>query len=283
MNWGRAKTILIVMFMIVNLFLLLVLMRTRANVSHIAKETIEQTVAFATKSGIEISAEQIPRKRISNQSILLHNFFAQPEEGAKKMLGDDARVTETDPDNYHFVYESSKGRLSVSGLGFVYTKNQETVLENREPLDQKEVIRQVYHSLYRMGIPAENVELINPGEDNGLYTFVAVPRYQGDKIFGVSMFIWTDGKDILRMSGSWFYGVEEEAQAGTLLDITAVVAGMNFQENKTPMTVKSVGSAYYIADEYINSREISAIPVYTITDAQDTIHIFDARDGSVIA
>ncbi|MBQ9914984.1 MAG: hypothetical protein IJO50_02450, partial [Clostridia bacterium] len=86
-----------------------------------------------------------------------------------------------------------------------------------------------------------------------------------------------------RMSGNWFYGVEEEAQEDTLLDITAVIAGMKYQENKTPMTVKSVGNAYYIADEYVNSREISAVPVYTVTDDTDTIHIFDARDGSVIA
>ena len=283
MNWGRAKTILIVLFLIVDLFLFVVLMRTKASVSHIAKETVEQTVAFALENGIQISAEQIPQKRINNQSILLHNFFAQPEKGAKKMLGEDARVTETDPANYHFVYESPKGTVSVSSLGFYYTKTQEASSEGNEKADQREIIRQVYHALYRMGIPAESVELISPGEENGLYTFEAIPRYEGEKIFGVSMHIVTDGKDIIRMSGNWFSGVEEEPQEGTLLDITAVVAGLSFQEGKKPMTVQSVGSAYYVADEYVNSREISAVPVYTIQDDKDNIHIFDARDGSVIA
>ena len=120
MNWGRAKTILIVMFLITDIFLLVVLMRTRIETYQIPQKTIAETVDILSANHIDIKKEQIPSKRVENQNIIMENFCQNPQEAATKILGQEAELVDSTPEQYVYRFESSRGDLQIQGNGFCF-------------------------------------------------------------------------------------------------------------------------------------------------------------------
>ena len=83
MNWGRAKTILIIMFLATDIFLLVILMRTNIETLKIPQKTIQETVKIMSENRVSIKPEQIPAKRVKNQNMIMRNFFYEPTAAKK--------------------------------------------------------------------------------------------------------------------------------------------------------------------------------------------------------
>ena len=62
MNWSRAKTILIILFLCTNVFLLTALALSSVNKSVVSEEIISSTVDILERNGVKISAGIIPEK-----------------------------------------------------------------------------------------------------------------------------------------------------------------------------------------------------------------------------
>ncbi len=281
MNWGRAKTILIFMFFITDLFLFVILVQTKTSVSQISAETIGQTVSILNNNGITVSPKMIPDKRIQNQNILMENFFADPQKAAEKLLGENVKPSNETTEAYPFVYENELGSLTVDREGFLYlNKKIPTPYTEVKKMDQ--ISAQVIEGLARKGITKNTFVIVETKSHDGFYTCCVVPVYDKKQISGVSMDITVDKEDIIKMTGNWFFGTNVAKDEGSLLDVTAVLAEMIYRPEKEPLTISNISSGYYVADAYLSSREISAVPIYIIEADNGTVYTYDARVGGRI-
>lgn len=284
MNWGRAKTILIVMFLITDIFLLVVLMRTRIETYQIPQKTIAETVEILSANHIDIKKEQIPSKRVENQNIIMENFCQNPQEAAKKILGQEAELVDSAPEQYVYRFESSRGDLQIHGNGFRFQNNKVPVKGSAGGnVSDEEISSAVVGMLTRHGFLKDTVFIYNIWNDEGIYRCDAMPVYNGAKVHGISMHLTADGEDILTMEGHWFEPVEiGHNKQEMLLDVTAVLTNMALSGIENRIEILDVSHGFYASNDFLNSREFAAVPIYVITDSSGNTYMFDARVGTKV-
>ncbi len=283
-NWGRAKTILIVLFLLADLFLFVVLLQTKQNVQRISHQTISELVTVLNERGIQVQAEQIPVRRMQNQSVIMRNFVVDPMETAALILGSDVVTVESNPEQHLYHFESPSGKLFIQNNGFLFESRKESEpYQSGKIPGEESVISHITTLLHRKGIKRGTAEVISLTQENGVFSCVLRPVFSKYSIYGVNMQLQFDSQDIIRMEGHWFVGQEaEKADQNALLDITTILAGLLFDENQAPLEITEIRQGYYAADAFLNSREIAAVPVYTITDSVGNQRLFDGRTGTVI-
>ncbi|MBQ2696822.1 MAG: hypothetical protein IJF61_05925 [Clostridia bacterium] len=284
MNWGRAKTILIVMFLVTDVFLLFVLMQTKFSASKIPEKTIRETVQFLGKKQIQVQPDQISKKRIKSENIFMVNFFKEPESAAKKILGEDVITVLQNPADYEYQFESPRGKLHLHDQGFSYVSSKEAVPYNIDSLPGAEAATSfITDALQGLGFDKATVSIVNLYEQDGFYHLTAVPVCGGVNIYGINMHIVADSEGIVTLEGHWFIaGEEAKGEEETLLDITTVLTELALKHTGEPMVISEIGTAYYASDDFLGSLEITAVPIYVIKDEAGGVHLFDARVGSAI-
>jgi len=284
MNWGRAKTILIIMFLVTDVVLLFVLMQTKLRASRIPEKTIQETVQILTSRQIQIKPEQISDKRMTSKNMLMTNFFKEPEVVAKKLLGQGAVTVFENPGHYEYQFESSQGTLHLRGEGISYVSKKEVVPYGAEGLPGGETISaMVLEALQKFGFEKATVSLENIYEQDGLYHVTVVPIHNGEKIYGINMHITADSEAIVTLEGHWFIaGEETENKEETLIDITTVLTELALRHEGDSMVISEIITAYYVPYEFLGSFEITAVPIYVIQDEAGGVHLFDAHTGEAI-
>ena len=284
MNWGRAKTILIIMFLITDIVLLFVLMQTKIRTLQIPEKTIRETVQILSARQIQIQPEKISKKRIHGTNMFMINFFKEPEAAAKKVLGQDAITILQNPTHYEYHFESQRGYLHLHDQGFSFANKKEPAPYSPEALPGAEPVTAfIVEALNGLGFDKTTLSVVDVYEKDGFYHATAVPVCGGVEIYGIQMYIMSDSEDIVTLEGHWFIaGEEAENEGETLLDITTVLTEMAMHHNGEPMVVSEIGTAYYASNDFLGSLEITAVPIYVIKDEAGGVHLFDARVGSAI-
>ncbi|MBE7035825.1 MAG: hypothetical protein E7403_00865 [Ruminococcaceae bacterium] len=279
MNWGRAKTILIIMFLTVDAFLLFVLLQTRLNYERLPKETVQKTVQVLRDKGIDIREETVPLKRAKNQNINMKNSFGNPIQAAEVFLGT-YEVKLSDDEKHEYLFENERATLRIKETYVTYQNKKNYVrYEQNEKADEKNIKKW----LTELGFKTKEFAIVKGKQRDGLFCGQVVPVYKDIKMYGISMSIKTDKEAIVTMEGHWFSPQEAEVyEDEQLLDVTAVLAGLIHREDRWPKTVVSIENGFYMAGDYLDSREFVALPIYVITDERGNQKFFDARIGHEI-
>ncbi len=282
MNWGRAKTILIMLFLCVDIFLAIVLMQTRANVSTLSEETVAATVHVLEKHNISLDASAIPEKRVANRNVIMRNHFDDPVAVAKKML-DEFTVQKADEAKVDYQFESEEAFLKVSEARFYYSK-----LKKREPYktgnepSPDSMAGKVLNELSKLGFDKKEMVITNARFENGIYHCYVLPTYDEASIYGIKMQVTADRQELLHIEGSWFSPEgTDRYDSESLLDITSVLTAMVYRDDFRGMNIKGLEAAFYAGGDYLQSREIEAVPVYVVTTESGRI-FFDGRTGNEI-
>ena len=279
MNWGRAKTILIIMFLTVDIFLLCVLLQTRSDYEQLPKETVEKTVQILQDKGIKIQTETVPRQRTKNQNIVLKNYFSNPAQAAELMLGI-CEVKLSDDENHEYLFENEEATLKVKDTFFTYTSKKKVMPYGSGEKTDTKIVQE---NLKKLGFKANEFTVLQEQNASGLFEGRIIPLYNGKKICGISMNVKADKEGILSLEGHWFSSAEAESYGNEpLLDITAVLVNVIYRNDQWPKSVEAIESCFYTSGDYLESREISATPIYVITDQSGHQKYFDARVGNEI-
>ncbi|MBR5236400.1 MAG: hypothetical protein IKW06_03415 [Clostridia bacterium] len=284
MNWGRAKTILIILFLVTDIFLSYILVQTKMGTTRISNETILTTVQVLEKNGLTVSKDIIPNRRPDNQNVVMRNIFDDTQEIADILLGE-YEVTKQDDGQHIYQYTSSRAELRSSDEGFIFTllKSPVPYVKEKEPTPE-DMQTKVLDQLAKLGFAKKEIFVDKGHMEEGLYRSFAVPLYRGMKIYGVSMEIVADSEGVVSLSGNWFKPEKTESyEKEQLLDITAVLTGLIYREDCKNMKISVIESAYHVSGDYLNSRELVAVPVYIIQDEKGNKVYFDARMGNMIA
>lgn len=284
MNWSRAKTILIILFLVLDIFLLVTLLQTRAVSMKISDEIIQKTAQVLNEHNILIKPEQIPKERVINRTVIMNNFFEEPTDKAEKMLSLPYELVQEDEGKHEYRFESNEATIYIKGTNFTYrTKKEIHNIENNHNRIYKESSEKLAEMLIKMGFEKNTFALEKITMTDGIYTCEVVPLYKGVKIHGVRMNLTATREDVISLSGNWFIatGTEEFAEEN-LVDITTVLLDLMYDPVFSGMQISQIEYGYLALEEYLSSREMAVIPVYLITDSFHTSYYIDASTGELI-
>lgn len=292
MNWERAKTILIVMFLAVDVFLLTVLLQTRFAATRLSDSVIDETISILQAHHITAAKETVPAKRGKNQNIVMRNYFEEPQQIAQKMLGK-CEVVQSDPQMHEYLYHTERKSLHVKGTNFTYTYHKNDVkpidIDENSEKSEKALQKRVLDNLEKLGFHKKKMLICEGKNLNGLYECKVMPLYDEMKIYGVAMHLTMDNEDVVALEGVWFKVTSAEAdEQEKLIDVTSVLAGLVFEETNDNIEITKIENAFYVADAYLENREIVAVPIYAIQKKSGAAEIdneflfFDARTGAAI-
>jgi len=267
MNWGRAKTILIVMFLAIDILLLCLLAVVNNDVAYIKEDTIVSTVSVLNSRGINISKEQIPKKRIEKTIISYENLAFSSSKAAECFLGEVYEVISDSDEEVKF--KNSYKYVSVAGNEINYE-----VERNINPAESFEQIKEtVLEELESFGYDEKNILFENIQMDSGVCHVSFNMTYEGKKVIGTEMNLKADLNGILNLSGRYFVFSDEEETSEMLVDVTSALIGMIYNPEYSGMTIQNIEVMYYIDSEYIDGSEVVAYPVYVVTDSENRQHI----------
>ena len=116
MNWSRVKTVLIILFLCTDIFLLATYLTSKYASSTISPEVIEATVDVLASNDITVDPSIIPQKIPGVMSFEAENVIFDYEAFAKSILGEKFTQTESG-------YEGVMGTISFSGDRFDFIRN----------------------------------------------------------------------------------------------------------------------------------------------------------------
>ena len=283
MNWGRAKTILIILFLMADAFLLIVMLRTHFNTTRLSADVITQTIEVLQKNHIQVEVKQIPKQRIKNQSVIIENFFCRPAEAAQSILGQNLSLVSENPSQYAYTYESDRGTLTIQRSNFSYVSRKQAKPYDTGNVPRDEKLREVIlNRLNQLGFRRNRVQIGELTVEQGIVHCKAIPCYENKQIYGVSMYITADSENILSLDGNWFEVVSRELHDEELLDVTSVLVEFMYHRQDHAIRIDEISHGYYVSEEYLNSQDFTAAPVYIIRESSGTISFFDASTGAVI-
>lgn len=282
MNWGRAKTILIVLFLALDVFLLVILIQTRLLSLQISEDTVTKTAQVMQAHGIHIAPEQISVRREANRNVILKNHFETPPRAARQLLGRQPDTLLSDSENHEYRFENREATLHINGTTFTYAVKRQTA-PVAEGTAEEMAAEGILRELEAMGFEKDSLAMVSLSEAEGLYSCEVVPVYKKARIYGVVMHITADREGILAIAGNWFRPIAAEQQEDErLLDVTTVLVNLIHMPELQGLRVEQLESGFLVFDEYLSSREIAALPVYILTAAEGTRYYFDARTGALI-
>ncbi|MBR5587038.1 MAG: hypothetical protein IKW02_03655 [Clostridia bacterium] len=262
MNWPRVKTILIFMFLLVDIILVASIVAPALGLSRIPQKTIENTVAVLKARGIEISPEIIPNKRESLGVAELYNLWTDREMLARKILGDDAKQEGEG-------YKNDTKSLKLNQTDFVY--------ENSEP--EKNIAQE----LINVGIDArENIY------EQGEKTLRVWQAVEDKKIFESEIYAAFDG-DVINASGYWIFSERDKGiiknTPDKLLDVTGVLVDFaNNPIHEERVKIAAVEIGYSTGGIYRDTAHklVSVSPAYKISTDTGDYYMYDAFSGGFL-
>lgn len=258
MNWPRVKTILIFLFLAVDLILLASIIVPSIGMGHIPQETIETTSQLLLNSGIEISPEIIPSKREQLGMVEVYNLWPNRHSLAEKLVGSYSLQENT--------YINGSKSVVLNNTNFIYqnTDSEKTIA----------------HELINIGIDLRE-NLYEEGKAS-VRTWQTV---EDKKIFESEVYATgTDNK--ITVSGFWIFSDRENGiiinTPDTLVDVTGVLIDfINNPVRDSSVKITSVELGYSMGTGYRDTSHklVSVSPSYKISTDTGTYYIYDALSG----
>lgn len=266
MQWAKAKTIMIWLFLIVDIILLSVLTVNKLK----NKDSNEQLIAVLKQNNINIREELLNH---DSKKIFAYEFLAPnlTDELAEVFLKNPVKK-----DNNF--YESADKTASLKmDSGYISYENKNPDFSSFGGVNENNVNHKLQPYLKALNINkyVRPVKIsAKDGDISVSYScfFNDMELYSGELNFLVSQ------KGIKKISGNINIPNKESGYDFTLSGIETVL--LNFIQNNSfsdEETIVSINEGYYLIN-YQNLLIAQAIPVYRIKTTNKT-YIYDARDG----
>ncbi|MBR5809516.1 MAG: two-component system regulatory protein YycI [Clostridia bacterium] len=271
MNWSRVKTVLIILFLCTDIFLLATYLTSKYASSTILPEVIESTVEVLKNNNITVDPAAIPSKIPSVVSPDAQNVISDYESFAKKVLG-----TEISP--IEFGYESIVGKLTFFGDRFNFKKNTmlDAITDMIPVTDEKMAEDVTVSDLQRLGFNLENARITTKKTDTG-YTVTLENQAKSLPIFNSQVTAELSKSGIISVSGIWFNEAESPNGNINIKSITSALIDF-IPDVKTPAEITEIQLGYNIFDKASYHKSATLIPVWKVTTKDGETYLLDARN-----
>ena len=266
MNNSRAKTILIIFFMLTNMCLLTLLLHSYNTYRSVPEEVINTTVELLHERGISIDKELVPKSIGIQKQILVENIITTHDDFAVNLLGENTKKNDVG-------YYSETGQLSFTGDKFhlKYKEGYETNKKMKSPADKAK------DYLKTMGISTKGAAISSSNNDKGIFSVIFTKMLHGKPFFDCNIKINIAGTKIVEVTGSWYNKISTDANqltksaSGLLVNYTAK------NPEFTNVKITNLKPGYAINEDGVFHKQAVLLPVYEITTDNNKKIYIDAR------
>ena len=263
MHWSRVKTILIIMFLCVDIVLFVGLYMLQGG-DRIDSDTILKTVSVLADNGIVIDRKLISPKISSMGIVEAENLRADRDDFARLLLDDKTAVFKDG------AYKSGSKKITFDGVAI----KGENLIENIKPFTADNIKSE----LETLGIKAKRVLSETDSE------IVLRQEFDGNPVFETEISVTPENV----LTGYFLTGKQTESYSKSedtrLIPVCSVLINLIDIPQAKGETVKSIETGYTLGDSVGNDTYtlISVFPAYRIRTETGKIFVFDAISGDLL-
>lgn len=264
MEWGKAKTILIIFFAFVNIFLYVRIFSESIFESG-NEESTDGVIEILNRNNITIDKDIIPKENYYLEQFNVTNDVKSASEILKLTFPDVKNVKSTD-DNFSFQYSTEKfSNLSEKkSLNFV-----------KSELKNNRILTDTDYKIF---------SVLN---NDGTYSVTYSPSFNGENIVDIRLVFNINKNGTVKVNGyNWLIdsieGTENVIKASSVTEVLLNFANDGEVKKILPVKITGVDIKYYVGSRDGEISTVTALPVWRISTDKNKYFYFDIRDGKKI-
>ena len=258
MNFSRAKSYLIVVFVIVNLFLVYNLISMSSS-DRISVDTIENTIEILNKNNIKLDKKLIKTTPETMFYLNLKNPFAEGKNFTSEF----------------------KGNCSISEKGFEFVPENKSI-DFKFLLPSYDAAKQALSHLKEYGLDAKYTKCVGTLDmGKGVYKASFIQSFEGHDIYNTNIDIFYKEGSVLNSYGV-YYEISSFSAPDENIKTQAEILIRFANDFNEKCTIKSIESGYFTEPFKNEYSMISAVPCFMITIDNGNKYYYDAISASLL-
>lgn len=289
MNWSKAKTILIIVFLIADIFLFYELYSGALGSRLIMdKENTKEVIKYLEKQGISVKSS-IPKPSSSRATLTVkYKYF--DKQYALENFFDSPDVVAIHTQDDRIVMEDEKIYVEINKNGeFIYT-NKALMQDGEAPFDEKQALNKIEAFLKKIGIGEKDRYNESKTIEKGYLGIYFSQAYKDTFLDKSYLEIQATNKGVIYIKMLWFETVNNgKAKKEIIPPIKALMKLSElYKDSEHNVTVSDIGLGYYFNTDLEQVKELdvkaveegTAILVWRVKTDMGDIYI-NAYNGIV--
>jgi len=267
MNWGKAKTILIIFLLFTTLLLSAMLHTSNSKRNTISDDTVNNAIKILSQRNITIEPSLIPKSLESAPIYTVENALIDQKAFVKAALGEKFTF-----DNN--LYTSEKGTLAFWGDRFsvTYPNGLETDSALKSPAEKARAY------LLTLGLDLYKTDVLVENDATGVFTVSFSSKLDKLPFFDRSIKCTLRGERLIGAEGSWFYNEEFSPSQASLDSVPSLlIKYLNENTAFSNIEITKLTLGYAINENSIYHKKATVLPVYQLETADNKVFYIDAR------
>ncbi len=278
MDWAKAKTILIAVFLAINIFLAYMIITANiGSIGYVDSERVKQITDYLAEKNIIIEG-QVPLKKADMPSITVKYKLFNKEEITERVFSPEDRVEESIEGN---AVKLSGNSLEVSikdSRELLYMDNS---IKPAAVIDQKACTKHIAELLIKLGLK-DDASIRQVEDLEGYKRFVYEQSFKGAVIYNSVMEFYVNDEGVQRAKIIWFDTLKQAGKKASVISPEVALLSLPKQyKDSAALRVKvlQVQQGYYFgtgASGQVDTSKVeegTAFPVWKLVTDRDIIYI----------
>lgn len=277
MEWQRVKSILIGVFVVVNIFLFISYMGGIKTGVTIDNQTVLNSIAVLGKNNVSIDEKLIPRRIDDIRMFDASNQFESP-----KTVADFAYQNAQKLNLDYF----NPQNVVIADTTFQYIAPNGEIIKELEKLDANSAKNYAEKEIKKLGLCLDTrCESSVVPKDDGFVVKIS-PVYEGKRILDSNVYVEVGNTGIRKIFGqNWLCDNIVDGGITNVIPVTEIL--INFATNplrdKTNMVqITKLDIGYFLGNRGGEKRTVTAVPVWRIMTDDGKSYYFDSRNGDLL-
>lgn len=278
MSWSKVKTLLIILFAFVNIFLAYNLYFKGGTASEVSSQTVDSTVEILKRNNIDISPSIINRKNKKIKKIEILNSIDTHSTLAKNLLEESKETSDG--------YIGTNGELKFNGVGFEYTQSKK---DKKLNINDNNAIELSVKLLKEKGFEIKSSDIRDYTKSSQCYTLKFGKNVDSLPIYESSLIIKIDNAGyLLNIEGYWpeIKKIRNDSKIETVNETTVLINLITAPgfDTKNKNEVVDIQLGYTLGGQPESETPIllTPLPAYRVILKNGENYIFDAKTGEFV-
>lgn len=275
MNWSKAKTILIVYFIIINIFFLAYIIYDGLQLKETEEKVADAVIELLSDNGISVDKKIILRsdEQENMKTVYVENIIKSYDEFAKLVLGEDAVKKSSQ------AYWGELGEIKFSGDYFeASAASGKYLMANSVSKSNAAELAEEY--IVSIGVEPKGLDsaVLQP-QENGGYTVHFEKTENSMEVFGAGISAELDSGGIKKLSGCWYNRQDGD---GALMELKEpsgmLIEYMNSRKDKKNCLISDIRLGYATLESQVYHEGLVLTPMWQITEDNGKKTYINARE-----
>ena len=271
MNFGRVKTLLILLFLIVNLFLIGYIFVTSNDITAPDRKTTKTTVEILKNRNITLNEKINLASAEKINNINLEAVTMDEKSFASKLLGEFKAKGNN--------YKNDFGDLTITNGHFVWNVKES---HNFSEFNEKQVKKYAVQFLNKHEFDTSLLKITDVSLINGNYQVTFSHFFFDKELFNIKTKVYISGGGVYKIEGNIFSLVSLSGSEQTCNPINTLLNYSATKNIKEKEEIIEINSGYYTESNPEKYKSLSAQPCFEIVFADGKKLYFDAFSSKPI-